>query len=324
VARRVSYTLPERHVYSPNATTRVELPRSGYITEIGFLLRVQYDTGTAPSLNEDAHFRFWKSLRISAAGGLIFADFPDMRMAKFENFFRYKGQITEVPFTTAAGLSDQITWAYYILHLGHTPEDRFDRTIPIPARELVNLITEVTWADAAAIGTDYSVDNAEISINISELILEPGETREDLWPRGIPSPRYEPTILDIDAVYANLALEHNVPVGDLLVRSTIVITGPGPAYNRSDDAVTEIGIKFPKLREIPFRNDWRILKAFARSYFSVPQDVVGAILYPWSNVSGRPYGIDLSAALPGDVKFGFTTTAAGVNGQILILHFCTR
>ena len=119
------------------------------------------------------------------------------------------------------------------------------------------------------------------------------------------------------AVASNLGKTDEVPVGNML--NSVLVMVLDSSGDRSDSYVTDMGIKFPKQVRTPFESKWYELKARMRALYNLPSDLTGIALIPLQWVSKRAIGIDLSAAMTGDVKLGFTIATA--SGTLHILYF---
>jgi len=202
-----------------------------------------------------------------------------------------------------------------IIHPGLNPYDPFDRSIIIPAAELSNLKHKVTWGAASVLGSGFT-PSGTLSLTINEIVLEKGERREDIWPEGINVPMFEAREV-ATVVASNLGKTDEVPVGNML--NSVLVMVLDSSGNRTDDYVTAMGIKFPKQVRTPFESKWYELKARMRALYNLPSDLTGIALIPLQWVSKRAIGIDLSAAMTGDVKLGFTIATAA--GTMHILYF---
>ena len=63
-----TYTIDDEHTYSSGATTQIDIPESGYITEILALSEIYITGGTSVSAAEDALARLIDAMQITAAG----------------------------------------------------------------------------------------------------------------------------------------------------------------------------------------------------------------------------------------------------------------
>ena len=150
-----------------------------------------------------------------------------------------------------------------------------------------------------------------------ELALEPGETEAEKFPDGLISPRIEARVKTIDEIVSNYGFERNVPVGDVLYETEIMILDSDG--DRSDDEITGMEIKFPKQRRMPFERAWRQLRAATRRKYRVSTTPVGVTLFPWEEITRRAVGIDMKMAQEGDVVMGFTTAVE--DGSLHLVHY---
>jgi len=285
-----SFTVATPHTFVASTATRVDLPRSGFITHIDHLLSLNNTAAAGATALEDALFRIIRATNIRAAGSKTFFSHTDGRLWHYWNMHRYLGQI----------------------HV-----DTVNTAMVIPARDLQNLVEEVTWGTAADIGANQTVDALTLTLTINEVALEPGEITTSFWPAGFLLPRFESRAGRAIAVQSNLGFEDDVPVGDTLFHSLVMILAA--AGTKSDADVSEIGVKFPKVREIPMQIQWHTMVKQARALFSLPATQTGVVLVPWERVSRDPFGLDLKLAQAGDVKLAFTTILG--TGQLSILHY---
>lgn len=318
MAKQNSYQVIDTHVVVPGTTTRVRLPLSGYTTHMMCHLKLTVTTDAAFECREDPFANFIKGVRIRASGAKTYFDVSDGRQWKYVNYFQYKGrlELDAIPDGVNAAVD---FYAAFPIHLGLVPGDFFDISGVIPNVELTDLIMEVTWgaltdlekvANCTAITGEMKITNYEIALDY------PAEKAE-IWKGGLPHPRFEPRILPITAIYSNLGLEQNIPVGDTIIRSTYMVLATTGL--RSESNVSEIGIKLPQRREEPWRRDWRAFQASSQAKHEFDTQVVGVGQIDWSDVSGRKAGYDLSQKAIGTVVGGFSASPG--SGNIHMLHY---
>ena len=309
-----TYTIDDTHTYTSGGTTQIDIPESGYITEILALSAIGITSGSSVSAAEDALARLIDAMQITAAGGKNYYDITDGRQGFYREYIRRQGQaqIDSMPAANATATKRMLL----VIHPGLNPYDPFDRSIIIPATELSNLKHKVTWGAAATLGTGFTINSGTLSLTINEIVLEKGERREDIWPEGINVPMFEAREVTT-VVASNLGKTDEVPVGNML--NSVLVMVLDSSGDRSDSYVTDLGIKFPKQVRTPFESKWYELKARMRALYNLPSDLTGMALIPLQWVSKRAIGIDLSAAMTGDVKLGFTIATA--SGTLHILYF---
>jgi len=314
--RRNVTTLSDEIRFIENNTDRVRLPTTGYITELSCTLHVTYSTGASPVPNEDAFLRLIKGIRITATGGRTYFDMQGGREWFFWNSLHYKSKLRYDPITTDPNQTDVTAQIELPIHFGITNYfDPFDPSIVIPAVDESSLNLEVDWGNSADLGTDYTIDpnNTYISITMSYLLVDNPEL---VWSKGIVKPIFEEIIVEIDSTYSNLALERSLTVGVFAKELMIMVTDASD--NRSDYDVKEVGIKFPKVPATPYREDWYSIVNKNKRRFELDQPFKGIALIPMSDLTGNPFGADLTTLNPNDIQLGFTTRVAG--GKIRILQ----
>lgn len=309
-----TYTIDDTHTYASGSTTQIDIPESGYITEILALSAISITGGTSVSAAEDALARLIDAMQITAAGGKNYYDITDGRQGFYREYIRRQGQaqIDSMPAAGATATKRMLM----VIHPGLNPYDPFDRSIIIPAAELSNLKHKVTWGAASTLGTGFTINSGTLSLTVNEIVLEKGERREDIWPEGINVPMFEAREVTT-VVASNLGKTDEVPVGNML--NSVLVMVLDSSGDRSDSYVTDMGIKFPKQVRTPFESKWYELKARMRALYNLPSDLTGIALIPLQWVSKRAIGLDLSAAMTGDVKLGFTIATA--SGTLHILYF---
>ena len=312
-----------------SASKSIDIPETGYITEMNLLLELYVTPGTSVSANEDALARIIDSLKITAAGGKNYFTVEDGRQLLYSGYHQYQGQLLHEALPAGGG-SAATKRAMFPIHFGLDPFDPFDKSIVVPGAELSNLKLEATWGANSDLGTGFTVTEASSQIRaiVRELTLEKGETRDAIWPGGINVPLYESRSITPSATASNLGKTDDVPVGGMLHSALIIVLDS--SGDRSDTYVSEIGTKYPKLALEEYRIDnFYAAKAINRKQFLLPgtlvgqpsswlSDPTGIVLFRFSEITGKAIGMDLTTAMTGDVKLGFTVATA--NGTIYILY----
>jgi len=310
------YPVTDEISYAASTTKNIDIPQSGYITEINFLFTIRVTAAQGASANEDPLARLISAARLTASGAKNYFDISDGRQWYYWQFFNYEGQISgdSLP---SAGSSSDVTLALKI-HWGLNPYVDTDRTIILPSPELQNIKFEIDWGSASDLGTGYTIStaNSKAEANITELALEAGELRESVWPTLL-SPRFQAREMSITSTATNLGKEDDVPVGDVLYQTTgMVLDSSG---DRTNTNVTEIGVKFPKERRTPFKRKFNEMRAYSRTQFRTTSTVDGVYMLPWGAITDKQKGIDLRNAQVGDVSVGYTVGVG--SGTIHALHY---
>lgn len=310
------YPLTDVIDFAASSTKSIDIPKSGYITELNLLFTIRVTAAGSVTANADPIARLINAARLTASGAKNYFDISDGRQWYYWQFFNYEGQISGTSLPTVS-TSDDVTLALKI-HWGLDPYVDTDRTIILPSPELQNIKFEIDWGAASDLGTGYTIDasNSKAQISVTELALEAGELRESVW-QTLLSPRFEARELAITSTASNLGKTDDVPVGDILYQTTTLILNS--AGNRTDANVTEIGVKYPKERRTPFKRLTGDMKAYCRTHFKTTSDIVGAHMIPWSTLTDKEKGIDLRGAQVGDVQAAYTVGVG--SGTIHSLHY---
>lgn len=324
-----TYQVSDTLDYTASTTKSIDIPETGYITELMLLLELYVTPSSIVSAAQDALARILDAIKITAAGGKNYYSVEDGRQSLYDAYHQYQGQLLHDPLPSAGGSAATVRMLIP-LHFGLDPFDPFDKSIIIPAAELSNLKLEVTWGAASALGTGFPVTagSSRIRAFVRELTLEKGETREVIWPGGINVPLYESRSIGLTTTASNLGKTDDVPVGSMLHSALVMVVDS--SNDRSDANVTEVGTKYPKLALEEYRvNNMYALKAMNRKQFLLPgtlvgqpatwlSDLAGCFKFRFQEITGRAIGMDLSTAMTGDVKLGFTIGVG--SGTIFILY----
>ena len=325
MARQNVSTLTDEHTHTASTETNIDIPETGYITHISCLVKLNVTGGTSVSPKadaddtlEDAIARIVDAMSITAAGGKNYFDITDGRQGFLKEYYRLEGrpQMGTMP---AAGATEDV-YLEIIIHPGLNPFDPWDRSVVIPGAELSNLKHKISWAADSALGTGYTVNSGNCLLTIYEWQLEPGESRDALFPEGINIPLYEARELAVAADYSNLGLTDDVPVGSVL--QSILIMPLDSSGDRSDGELDEVGLIYPKKQKAtPFRQDWYPMKFADKAQFSLDTALVGCTTLPLEWITRRAMGMDLTAAMTGDVKLGFTVSLSNSTGTLHLLYY---
>ena len=311
MARYNQYQLNDYHTYAANAVTNVNLPENGYITSIHCVLNATIvPHGTTVSGATDGIINLIKSSQIQAAGQTFFTVTAPEDWY-YWGFYRHRGNMRLIALPAAGAGSTTHIMADFEIHLGYYPKEPFDPTVVLPGRRISNLQHSVTWGAPTDLGAGYTVTSATMKLIISEIVLEHGESEEDVWPKGILVPRVENSSEPLDSAHSALALAHNVPV-DLVLHHTL-LTVLDSDDNRTDTPVTQLGVRLPPLTEEPKMMYWHESKGENYTRTEPMTIVAGEHFFEWPLISGNERGIDLTGAKSGDVTINLTNTAAASN-----------
>lgn len=324
MARQNVSTLTDEHTYSSGTETGLDIPETGYISHISCLVKLGVTGNSivspkkdASSVLEDAIARIIDAMRITAAGGKNYYDITDGRQGFFKEYYRLEGK-TQIGTLPAAGVTADV-YLELIIHPGLNPFDPWDRSVIIPGAELSNLKHRLTWGTEANLGSGYTIDSGVCTLTIYEWQLEPGESRDALFPGGINVPLLEARELSITGDYSNLGKTDDVPVGSVL--HSVLIMPLDADGDRSDGEITEVGLVYPKKQKAtPFRQDWYPMKFGDKAQFSLATALVGCNTLPLEWITRRAMGMDLTAAMEGDVKLGFTVALSNAAATFHILY----
>jgi len=298
-------TMTDTLSWSASAKQVLGIPRQGYITDLNLYIKITYETSSGSNaVHEDNLANILSSIRIATAGR-DFYNVNDGRLALYLARMQYQDQVkNQTPITTASQ-TGQIADLLIPIHLGLQPYNVMDKTVVIPAVDLPSLDLEVTWGAATALnGTGYTVTAATLYLTYTEMLLQRGETINQIIPAGIFIPRMNAQKKAVSADYTNLSLETDVPVGDIL--SWMLVMVEGSTSLRNQNLVTEVGFKFPKEAQTPYRTNFPDETFLTRKRWALSHDYDGVTFLPLSLISGKEMGYDLSGYQVGDAKIAYT------------------
>lgn len=288
------------------------------ITRVDFELTANVTTTAAPGTTQDWIWRLIRGLTLTTPLGNHIA-VGDLRPLHFENKFRWPGKFHtgSAPGATQAGF---VRRAYIRCDFGVNPADAFDTTGGIPAHT-ANLTLTGTWGTAANLGAGYTVNAGTVLTTKFYGILP--ESDNEAVPKGIPlisTAQPQPT-----ANTASLGYNVNWPKAHYL-HSMVIMPALGvyPADNRSDTAISDIGITLPiQASQQRYYSTWSFARQQEQDYsvrdddgttFGVPtiapEAEVGVLylpIYKLASGGSALYGADNRSASEGD-----TTTSFGI------------
>lgn len=315
--RRNIYPMVDAITWAASTTNNVTIPDEGYITHLDAYFTLSIPGGTTCTAVQDGWARVFSSATIKAAGAKVYFDVTDGRQWLWWMHHIYKSRIdlTDLP---TAGAAETNYYTVLPIHWGLNPYDKFDRSVVIPAVELTNLKMEMAWGAASGlIDSDSTVGSGNCKLVLYEIVLEKGDLVSEVWPKGMLSPRMEADVDTITSKKSNFSLKKDMPVGDNLYQTTLMMLDS--SGNRSRSYCNEFRLEFPKARMYPIEYTWRPQEFIAYRDFDLASRLTGALLFPWGDVTGRVSGLDLSAAMKGDAKMGFSI--ATEDGTLHLLHY---
>jgi len=159
----------------------LELP--GYYCDILLKFSLTYKTGsTTPAADTDWDAKIFKNLWIKASNLKPYLDLEDARYLKYEDFLRSHGTLYIEPLKTGTNLEDQEVKFQYHIHPGDLFLDKKDITDVIARRGLNNLALRLTWGEADAIGSGYTITSGKVEVVTSYVVLQPGVRETQVFP----------------------------------------------------------------------------------------------------------------------------------------------
>jgi len=157
----------------------LELP--GYYCDVllKFLLTLKTGSTVDPATDWDA--KVFKNLWIKASNSKPYLDLEDARYLKYLNFLRSHGAL-HIPELPGVNLEDQEVKFQYRIHPGDNFLDKTDITDVIARRGLNNLALRLTWGDADAPGTGYTITGGKVEVVTSYVVLQSGIRETQVFP----------------------------------------------------------------------------------------------------------------------------------------------
>ena len=136
-----TYQVTDALSYSASTTKSIDIPETGYVTEMNLLLELYVTPSSIVSANEDALARIIDALKITAAGGKNYFTVEDGRQLLYHAYHQYQGQLLHDALPSAGGSAATVR-ALFPVHFGLDPFDPFDKSIIVPGAELSNFKLE--------------------------------------------------------------------------------------------------------------------------------------------------------------------------------------
>lgn len=308
------YPVLEELTYAANRSVQLPLPKHGFITDLNLTLVANITAGAAPVPKQDALFRMLKSIKITGAGAKNFWDMVDGRQLKLDNISKYGTHLREDALPAATVTAD--VEASMPIHWGFESRNVLDKTMVLPARDISNIALQIDWADATALGAQYTINSMKLIVDVHEIVLGDKESVKSVFPNGLITMKMESHTKEIQSLYSGLSLQDQVPIGDTIYQSQLLVLNA--ANDRSNSDVSEISIKYTRINETPYHQSWNSFRSDnQRKYdFSAVQEGMG--IFDWPLITMEKYGRNAGNDQINDVIMGFSTSATG--GRLITLH----
>lgn len=316
-------SLDVTQAFSSGAAFAQELgPVAFTITRADLLLEANLTTSAAPGITQDYLSRAVSALTLSSPLGTHLA-LQDMRPLHFENKFLWADKFV-APAAPGASSANAIRRQLVRVDFGVNPQDPYDLTAGIP-QGAGNLTLGGSWATPAALGSGVTVNSLTLRTTLFG-VQGDGPNDPNASPKAIPifqSYRVQP-----QASTGSLGSTFNVPKGHFWHSTTVLVAaGAAPSDNRSDAALSDIGLVLPvagnatrkRLGWHEFKQDSRSTgiadddgSTFGSPVVSSEGDVgVGYLNIRQFAAGGNPlYGADMRSAGEGDAQIAFGVAAA--------------
>lgn len=308
----------------------VNLPRSGYITEV--TIRANITATLTAAAYEDYFRRVIASIKIQGDGGRSYVGFGGDQLSRMVSLQQEIMGGFPTLHSNGSGIAlavPDVASATFIstfkLHFGNNWRDPFDLSAAIPAMKLSTLQILLSTTAAAVTDAAGTITAATFNYEVAEVIPEAGEVIRCKVPQGS-TLTYAHT-----ANYSDFGYTIDVPTGAWL-RSILMCSNDDTATvnRRKSDEVTHVKLWKPKTGEIVLESGTYELGAAMMARFGCPgiageTGPLGAIadlgprpgslqsivpsgfriidLRPFTN-SG--FGLDLRNYQTGDYKLGLT------------------
>jgi|GEM_PF-2839922 len=314
--------------FVPNDKQSLDLSNYGLITQIDLVFHIFYTTGAAPSPNQDAVLRAIKDIRLYVGGQKDYIS-GDPRLIWHWLNMLHNGILRKDEVITAANQATPVEALFdFPIHIGIMDyNDPYDFSMFIAAQQESSVVLEITWADANALGTDYTI-TSDSYVEATVYWLEPPKDIDlNLLfpPERRLYPRFElRKVLIGNQVYDSMNLKTDLPTKIMLNRIGVITLDSNG--NRRDDIVTELGISRTVATETPYHKTWGALRVETKRRHRIPFDTIGVVDIPGvdltkTKVGAMSMGINLRGYSKGDIEIGFSTTSAGIGGTINVIFY---
>ncbi len=336
MAKNRTETHPVAAAWSASGSINLELsPKPYTITEMDLDLYADVSTGASVTAVNDLWDRIIATLALTGKGKTYFA-FSNGRALRHFNRFIIKQPRRAAPL--AVSQSNAKIHVGYKIHFGVEPARQFDLTAGIPPSESGNLSLTGTWGAAAAPGTGYTINSANLYVTLHGVMPEAGDSPVQYLPRAFPIwSQRTPTPVATSSRYAT---QDNIPAGGFL-HSLLVMTFNGSDLPRDDGVLNSIQLYAQtEAREIIKYDIWKIAEIMTQARYrvdpylddeiaeagastvpsAVPCDkgLVWLQLVDYATKGNALYGADLRGVNTGDLQFRYgVDDASGVEMHVI-------
>lgn len=322
MAIRREMSIDTTQAFAPGAAFSQELgPLPITVTRMDLLLEANFTTSATPGTTQDYLWRALSSLQLASSLGAHLS-MQDLRVLHFENVALWGDRVV-TPAAPGASAANAIKRALLRIDFGVNSADPHDLTAGIP-QGVGSLALSGTWGALASIGAGYTVNSLTLRTTLYGM---QEEYRGDPSARPRAIPVFQTVRLQPTAGTGSLGYQYNLPKGHFLHSATVMAAaGAAPADNRSDAAISDVGLLVPVAGNATrMRMTWHQTKQQSKasgvadddgSTFGVPtvssEGNVGVAHLPLvrllpTNKSPDEalYGLDLRGAGEGDVQLAY-------------------
>jgi len=302
-------TLTEKITFEDNKTKAINLPRDAYISRIDLIAKftIKTNASTTPVYNDDDVLRLIKNIRI-VSGSTPFVDAPG-RWLYYKAYYEFPKEPRKDSVPTETNKTQDV-YVVIPIHFGVAPNNKYDPTCVLAAREKSSLYLEVLFGgidDLASAGVDDV--SGEIEVTLHELLKAP---------RRIIEPEIFIADKAIDAAYSGYGFTVNLQHDKTVRRVFMFVTDSSPAVDgtKSDDIVSAFKLvqTTPQLVEVLVQS-WVAEKEDDRMRYNKAPPT-GVAVIDAEEIVGRI--LMYTGKREGQLQLQMTTTGSG--GLSLLYH----
>jgi|GEM_PF-3568619 len=317
--------------FNAGKTETILVRLAGYITEIVFRFGLNVAQTSEAAAVVDGILRMIDGLKFTASNVLDWYTIRDGREGFYLDYIKtqgspYAGDIygTTPPDLPAGAQEARDVEVQFVFHPGIMPGNPFDLTRCIPLRGKSNVQVEVSWGTVLDdLGAGYSIDTAAsdgLSIEVSRVILEPGETERQAFAplNHIFVPRLLPVTYPIDAKYDAFSFSLDVLTGAYIRDVMFLVVDSAEIENRSSGELNQFRVRNNKGELYNVRRNWIGFEREIKRRYYLPAVKSGLAMLDFRGVKGKDYGLNMVQASKGDWMLEFSTARSG--GEIWALY----